>query len=133
MMSVGFRHDSTSYTQDCAGVVKLRTLPFRPLEFAAQIDDDLALRVEFHVCPIHGPRRRPLEVHSFGIVATAVARALELVLAGLPVRSAAQVCADRRDDENALGVAHYPDAVLILKLGIHTEAEVRRISDAELC
>ncbi len=80
---------------------------------------------------IHGTRRGTFEVDAFGIVAAAVARALEFVFAGLPVRRAAQVGADRRDHEDALGVAHHPDAVLILELGIDAESEIRGIADLE--
>src|ERR1019366_7324802 len=54
------------------------------------------------------------------------------VLARPPVGRAAQVGADGRDDEYTLGIAHHPDAVLILKFRVHSETEVRGVADAEL-
>ena len=81
--------------------------------------------------PIHRPRRRTLEVDAFGIVAAAVTGALELVLTRLPVRRAPQMRTDRRDHEDTLGVPHDPDAVLVLKLGVHAEAEIGGIADRE--
>jgi hypothetical protein len=39
--------------------------------------------------------------------------------------------ANRDDDENALGIADHPDAVVLLKLGVDAETEIRRISDLE--
>src|SRR5215471_10881810 len=98
----------------------------------AQVDHDLAFGVEFDVRTVHWPRRGAFEVDALGIVPAAVAGALEFVLTGLPIRRAAQVRADGRDDEDAFGVAHYPDAVLILELGVDAETEIRRIADAEL-
>jgi hypothetical protein len=60
----------------------------------AHVDHDLPFRVEFHVRSIHGPRRGAFEIDAFGVVTTAVTGALEFVLAGLPIGSAAQVCTD---------------------------------------
>src|SRR5579862_1685729 len=81
-------------TQDGALVAELGGLAFGPPVDAAQVHDDLAFRIELHVGTVHGPRRGAFEVDAFGIVATAMARALEFVFAGLPVRRAAEVGAD---------------------------------------
>src|ERR1039457_3042407 len=106
----------SSDPDDCAGVVKLARLALGPLVDVAQVHHNLSLGIQFDVRPVHGSRRRTLEVDAFGVVAAAVARALELVLARLPVGRAAQMGADGGDDEDTLGVADHPDAVLILKL-----------------
>src|SRR5262249_33607964 len=111
---------------------ELRTLALGPRVKMAQIHLNLAVGCKFHVRAIHGTRRRTLEVDAFRVVAAAMARALELVFAGLPIGRAAQMRADRRDHENALGILHHPDAMVLLKFGIHAESEVGRKSDFEL-
>jgi len=80
---------------------------------------------------VHWPGRRAFEVDALRIVAAAVTGTLKFVFAGFPVGRTAEVGADRRDDENALGVTDYPNALLILKFGIDAETEVRRIANAE--
>src|SRR5205807_1564500 len=106
-------------------------LAFGPPVKTAEIHFDLAFGRQFDVRAIHGSRRWPLEVDAFGIVAGAMTRAFELVFAGLPVGSAPEVRADRRDDENSLRVSHHPDTVLVLEFGIHTETKIRRVTDQE--
>src|ERR1035441_5240983 len=123
---VACRHEGSSAPDDGAGSVKLARFAFGPPVEAAQVHHNLSLGIEFDVRPVHGARRRTLEVDAFGIVAAAVAGALELIFALLPVRRAAQVSADGRDDEDALGIAHHPDAGLILEFGVDPEAEIRR-------
>ena len=97
----------------------------------AGVHDDLARGVLFDVRAVHRPRRRTLEVDAFGVIAAAVAGALELVLAGLPFRRAAQVGAARKDHENAVGLAHHPDAVGHQKTLVDAQIEIRRETDGE--
>src|SRR5579871_847225 len=80
---------------------------------------------------VHGARRGTFEVDALGIVAAAMTGTLEFVFAGFPIRGTAQVSADGGNDEDALGIADHPDAVLILELGVHAESEVGGIADAE--
>src|ERR1017187_10129098 len=117
--------------EDGAGIAELRRVTLGPRVEVAQIDHNLAFRIQLHVGAIHGSRRRPLEVDAFGIVAAAMARALELVLAGFPVGGAAQVGADSRDHEDALGVAHHPNPEIFLKFGIDAETKIRWVADQE--
>jgi hypothetical protein len=79
-----------------------------PSDFGFGVDTKFQNQSRIWLRPVHGARRRTLEVDAFGIVAAAVAGALELIFALLPVRRAAQVSADGRDDEDALGIAHWP-------------------------
>ena len=76
----------------------------------ADIHHDLTLWIEFYLRTILGPRRGTFEVDSLGVIPTAMARALEFALAGLPVGSAAQVRAHSPDHEDALSVSHHPDS-----------------------
>src|ERR1017187_3839101 len=115
--------------EDGARIAELRRVALGPRVKVAQIDHNLPFRIQLHVRAIHGTRRRPLEVDALGVVTAAMARALELVLAGLPVGRASQVGADGRDHEDALGVAHHPNTVVFLKFGIDPEAEIRRVAD----
>src|SRR5579863_7759442 len=121
----------TSHPEDCAIVAELRALALGPGIQVAQIDDNLPFRVQFHVRTVHRPRRRTFEVDSFGVVAAAMARALELVLAGFPVRRTSQVSADSRNHEDAFGVPYDPDAKLVLEFSVDAEAEIGGISDLE--
>src|SRR6185437_8715154 len=81
--------------------------------------------------PVHRARRRSFEVDAFIVITAAVTRALEFVLARLPIRCAAQVSAARIDYEKTIGRAVYPDTIFLLKLCINTEREVRGIADLE--
>src|ERR1035441_5351876 len=78
-------------------VAKLARLAFGPAVDVAQVHHNLSLGIQFDVRPVHGARCRTFEVDAFGVVSAAVARALELVLARLPVGRAAQVSADGRE------------------------------------
>jgi hypothetical protein len=80
---------------------------------------------------VHGTGCRPFEIDAFGIVARAMAGALELVLARFPVGCATKVRADGRNHEDSFGVADHPDAMRVLKFGIHSKAEVGRKADQE--
>ena len=95
----------------------------------AGINNDLAGRVEFHMRAIHGPGSRSFEVNSFGCVPAAVARALELVLGGFPIRGAAQVCAARKNDEDAVSFANDPNPIGGLETLVHARLEIRRVPD----
>src|SRR5690242_17475249 len=106
-------------------------LPLGPLIEPRSVDDDLPIGSELHVRPVHRARRRAFEVDPFAVIAAAVARTLELVFAGLPVRSAAQMCAARVDNKDAVWSAVHPDAVFLLKLGIYAQRVVGGIADLE--
>lgn len=79
---------------------------------------------------VHRTRRRPLEVNALNIVPTAMTRTFELILARLPVWSAAQVCATREDDEEAIGSSVYPDAIRHLVFLIYPKTVIRWKADA---
>src|SRR5207302_7636922 len=98
---------------------------------ATGIDHDFPRRIELHVGTVHGPRRRPFEIDGFGIVAAAMARALELVLAGLPFRRATQMSATGENDEEPIGLLDHPDAIGHQEALIHTQTEIRGIADGE--
>src|ERR1044071_8005253 len=110
------RNDATLCLKICAFVVELTGFALLARVEPICIDDDLAFGVEFDVGAIHGARGRAFEVDALAVVAAAVARALELVLARLPVGRAAEVRAARVDDEDAVGVLDDPDAELLLPL-----------------
>ena len=124
--------NDSSNVDDRARVAKLRGLAFGPPVEAAQIHFNLPFGCQFDVRTVHRTRSGAFEIDTLGIVPRAVAGALEFVLTGFPIRRAAEVRADRGDHENALGVAHHPDAVRILKLGIHAETEIGRVADQKL-
>src|SRR5690349_18111427 len=109
----------------------MRRLTFGPFKKLSNIHLDLPVRRQFHTSAIHGPRRRTFEINSFTVVAAAVARALEFVFAGFPIRSAAEMRATRVDDEKAVGRAVYPDAIFLLPLGVHAKRVVGGIADFE--
>ena len=111
----------------------MRRLTLRPLIEPRGIDNDLAIGGKFDLCSVHGARGRTFEVDALAVVTAAVAGTLELVLARFPVWSAAEVGAARVDHEHAVGSAIDPDAVLLLKLGVDAEGELRRIADLENC
>src|SRR5262249_13021378 len=77
--------------------IGIRPLSQLLLEFLALVDDDLAVVGQGDLESLQRPGRRALEVDPGDIEAAAVARALELLLAGQPVGRAAQVRADRLD------------------------------------
>src|SRR5439155_14838639 len=112
-------------------IIKLARLPLRPQIQPRSIHDDLPIRSQFHMRPVHRTRRRPFKVHAFAVISASVARALELVFARLPVRRASQMCAARINDEETIGCAIHPDAELLLPFGIHAKRILRRISDLE--
>ena len=129
------RIDSTSelglHRNERTLVVEVTLLTLRPLIKSRGVDDDLPGRIGLNMCAVHRPRRRSLEVYPFAGVAAPVARALELVLAGLPIGRASQVSAPGVDDEQPFGVANNPDAVLLLEFRVDAEAEIGRVSDSE--
>src|SRR5207247_7752736 len=96
----------------------------RPRVELARIDLNLAFGIEFNFRPIHWTRRRPFEVDPFDIVAATMAGTFELVLARIPIGGASQVSATRVDYKQPLCIAHYPDAVLVLKLRVYTNTEI---------
>src|SRR5262249_2592821 len=116
-----------------ARVVEVTLLTLRPLKQPAGVHDQLPVRVELHVSPVHRTRRRPFEVYTFVGIPAAVTGTLELVLRGFPVGCAAKMSAPRVYDEQTFGIAHYPHPVLLLKLCLHTEAKVRRVTHSENC
>src|SRR5439155_20084063 len=76
-------------------IIELARLPLRPLVESRHIYQDLTVRRSFDVGSVHGTRRRIRKVDLFAVVATALARAFEFVLAGFPVGRAAQMRAAR--------------------------------------
>src|SRR5436309_13747891 len=80
---------------------------------------------------IHGTRRRSFKVDAFAVVAAAVAGALELVFAGLPIRRAAEMRAASVDDKHAIGRAVHPDRIFLLQFGVDAEYIVRGIANFE--
>src|SRR3989442_13958434 len=98
---------------------------------ATGVDRDLARRVELHMGAVHGPRRGPFEIHGFGIVTAAVARALELVLAGLPFRRATEMRAAGENDEQSVRLLDHPDAIGHQEALVHAQAEIGGIADGE--
>src|ERR1041385_960202 len=106
-------------------------LSLGPLIEARSIHDNLAIWSQLHICSVHGTRGGAFEVHAFAVIAAAVAGALEFVLAGFPVRCAAEVRATRVNNKDAIRRAVYPDAVLLLPLGIHSKRVIGGIADFE--
>src|SRR6266478_523252 len=106
-------------------------LPLGPLIKARSVYDDLAVGGQFEVGAIHRTRCGALEIDTFTVVAAAVARAFEFVLAGFPIRRATEMRAARVDDEDAVGRAVDPDAIFLLPLGIDAQRVVGRITDLE--
>ena len=60
-----------------------------------------------------------------------MARALELVLARLPVGRAAEVRAARVDHKQAIGSSCDPDAILLLPFGVDADRVIVRRADAK--
>jgi hypothetical protein len=81
--------------------------------------------------PIHWSWCRSFEINSFAVVATAVARTFELVLACLPVWSAAEVGAACIDHEQPIRRFGHPDAILLLPLRVDAETVIIWRSDSE--
>ena len=98
---------------------------------ATGVDDDLARGVELHMGAVHGPRRGTFEIDGFGIVAAAVARAFEFVLAGLPFGRASEMRATGEHDEEPVRLLDDPDTVAHQKLLIYAQVEIRTIADGE--
>ena len=61
----------------------------------------------------------------------AMAWTFEFVLRRLPVGGASQVRAARVDNEEPVGRAVNPDAVLLLKFRVYADAVIGRIADLE--
>src|ERR1700738_3538484 len=106
-------------------------LSLGPLVEARCVDNNLPIGSQCDVRAIHRARRRALEVDAFAVIATAVARTLEFVFAGFPVRRAAEMRAARVDDEHAVGCAVDPDAIFLLPLGVNAERVVGGIANFE--
>src|SRR3984885_11268300 len=104
--------------QECSRVIKMRRLSLRPLIKKRGIDDDLAIGSEFELGSIHGSRGGPFEVDPFAVIAAAVAWTFEFVFGGLPVRSAAQMCAASVDHKQTVRCAINPNAIFLLKFGV---------------
>src|SRR5215472_16623607 len=108
--------------QNGALISEFRALAFGPPVEVAEVNLDLPFGSLRNMGSIHRARRRPFKIDSFRIVPAAVARALELVFAGLPIGRAAEMSTDRRNHEDPLGVPHHPDSIPVLKLGVDAEA-----------
>src|SRR6476659_3896886 len=101
---------------------------FRPLIQLAGVHDYLTGWVKLNLSAVHRSRRRALEVDPLAGIAASMARTFELVLARLPVRCASQVSASGIDHKQSFGIAHDPDAILLLELCIDPKPEVRCIA-----
>src|SRR5579864_1916387 len=77
--------------QERSRIIKFAGLPLRPRVQLRRIHQNLPVRREFDLCAIHRTRRWSFEVDPLAVVTAPVARALELVLTGLPVRRASQM------------------------------------------
>lgn len=113
------------------GIIETTLLTLRPLIELGGIDYDLTCRIKFDVRAVHRTRRGPLEVYSLAGVAASMARAFELILAGLPIRRASQVSASGVNHKEFLGVSNDPDAILLLKFCVDPKTEIGWISDSE--
>ena len=81
------------------------------------------------MCAIHGTRRRALEINSLAVVAAAVTRTLEFVLARFPVGCASEMRTTRVDHKKTIGSAIHPDAVFLLEFRIYAQGKFGRIAD----
>src|SRR6267378_1467912 len=106
-------------------------LSLGPLIEPGGVHNNLAVWRELHVRAIHGTRRGSFKVDAFAVVTAAVAGALELVLAGLPIGRATEMSAAGVDDKDAIGRAVHPDAIFLLPLGIDAQGVVRGVADFE--
>src|SRR6185503_137723 len=95
------------------------------------IDDDLSFCIKFHVRAVHWPWRRPFEIDSFTIVATAMTTALELVLTRLPFGRASQMTAARVIHKQTIGGSGYPNSILLLPLRVNSKRIIRRHPDSK--
>ena len=107
------------------------TSAFGPIIEDTGINDYLSLSIQFEFGPIHGPWSGPFEIDPFAVIAAPMTGALEFVFARFPVGSTAQVSATRIDNEQTLGIAHYPYPVVFLILRVYAITEIRRITDPE--
>src|SRR5712691_9912949 len=86
--------------QERSWIIEFARLSLGQLVQPGSIHNDLAIGSQLHVRTIHGARRGAFEVDTFAVVAAAVARAFELVLAGFPIGCAAQMRAASVNDEH---------------------------------
>src|SRR5215211_7394006 len=119
------------YPDESAVVVKLALLSLWPLVKRADVDDDLPFCIHCHFGAVHRARRRSFEVNALAVVATAMARAFELVLTCLPVGCTTEMSATCIDDEESIGCFRHPDAVLLLPFCIDAERVIAWRADAK--
>src|SRR6476659_3413004 len=93
------------------------------------VDDNLSFCIERNIRAIHWSWRWAFEIYAFTVVATAMARTLELVLARLPVRRTSQMSAASVNHKQSIGCSGHPDAILLLPLSIDSQCVVRRYAD----
>src|SRR5579859_3274777 len=115
--------------QKCSRIIKMTRLSFRPRVQLRRIHQNLPVRREFDLCAIHRTRRWSFEVDPLAVVTATVARALELVLTGLPVRRASQMCAACINHEQPVRRAVHPDAKFLLELGVDAQRKFGRIAN----
>src|SRR6185369_5452344 len=104
---------------------------FWPFVKRPGVDDNLPFRIQRHLRAIHRARRRTFKVNAFTVVATAMARAFELVFTRLPVGCAAQMSAACVNDEEPIGRSRHPDSILLLPFGIDADGVVSGRSDTK--
>lgn len=83
-------------------IVELVLLALGPLIQATDVNDDLTFRVELYVGAVHRARRRAFKVHAFTVITTAVARALEFILACFPIGRTTEVSTTRVNDKHSI-------------------------------
>ena len=126
-----FALDSLHSGQECSRIIEFARLSLRPRVELRRVHQDLAVRREFKMRAVHRTRRGTFKVDALAVVSTAVTWTFEFVLAGFPVRSAAQVRAACIDDEEAIRRAIDPDAIFLLKFRINTQRKLGRIANLE--
>ena len=114
------------------GIVELASSSSRTRVKLAGVHYNPALHIQLDLCPIHRPRRRAFKVDTFGVIPASVTRTFEFILAGLPIRSAAEVGASRIYDKDPGSASHHPDPVLFLELCVDAQSEIGQRPDGEL-
>ena len=106
---------------------------WRALIELADVNHNLPIGIQTNVRSIHWSRRWTLKIPSFSVVATSMAWALELIFTLNPIGGATQVGTLGVDYEDPLGIANYPNPILLLKPCVDSETKVGRITDSETC
>src|SRR4030095_2533587 len=109
-----------------AWIVELIVLALGPFIKLGYVHHNLSFRIELDMGAIHRSRSRPFKIDRLAIVPAAMTGTLKLVLTGFPVRRAAEMRAARVDHKNPIGSFVYPDAILLLPLGVNAKRVICR-------